>query len=332
MYRKLIKSVAVILVIASVMGMTTFADTVTDLQKQKNAKQNEIDNTEDELAYVMLQMDELEYAMAEKNDEIEAVNKQLEEAQQKFDEQYEDMKLRIKYMYEDQTTSMSDVLLSSANMSEVLNKAEYVQQVYSYDRNKLDEMSATAKTINDLKTGLEADMQELTAMDEEFHTKQAALYTSLEELKKEQSDINSKLTAAQQRAARALSSSTYGSYATSARNDSSIASGVLSLAYQLLGTPYASGGSSPSGFDCSGFTAYLFRQYGISLSRTSSGQAYGGSAVSMSDIQPGDVVCYPGHVGIYIGNGQIIHASVPGDVVKIASMNIMTITAVRRYW
>lgn len=332
MYRKLIKSVAVVLIIASVMGMTTFADTVTDLQKQKNEKQAEIDNTEDELAYVMLQMDELEYAMAEKNDEIEAVNKQLEEAQQKFDAQYEDMKLRIKYMYEDQTTSMSDVLLSSANMSEVLNKAEYVQQVYSYDRSKLDEMSATAKTINDLKTGLEEDMQELTAMDEEFHTKQAALYTSLEELKKEQSDINTKLTAAQQRAARALSSSYYGSYATSARNDSTIASGVLSLAYQLLGTPYASGGSSPAGFDCSGFTSYLFRQYGISLSRTSSGQAYGGSAVSMSDIQPGDVVCYPGHVGIYIGDGQIIHASVPGDVVKIASMNIMTITAIRRYW
>ena len=61
---------------------------------------------------------------------------------------------------------------------------------------------------------------------------------------------------------------------TPAKGDSSVASGVVSLAYSLLGVPYVSGGSSPSGFDCSGFTSYLFRQYGISISRSSSAQAY----------------------------------------------------------
>ena len=156
-------------------------------------------------------------------------------------------------------------------------------------------------------------------------------YALVSELKKERDDIATKLTTAQQRSARALGSY-YMSYATTANNDSEVANGIINLAYSFLGTPYASGGSSPSGFDCSGFTSYLFRQYGINLSRSSSAQAYGGQAVSLSDIQPGDVVCYPGHVGLYIGGGQIIHASVPGDVVKIASMNIMTITAVRRYW
>ena len=81
---------------------------------------------------------------------------------------------------------------------------------------------------------------------------------------------------------------------TPAKGDSSVASGVVSLAYSLLGVPYVSGGSSPSGFDCSGFT-YLFRQYGISISRSSSAQAYGGTAVNgLANAQPGDVICYPG--------------------------------------
>ena len=206
MYRKVIKAVSVILSVTMLMGITVFADTITDLQNQKNQKEKEIDNIEDELAYVMLQMDELEISMAEKNDEIQTATEQLKKVQVKLDAQYADMKLRIKYMYEDQTTSLSEVLLSSANMSEVLNKAEYVQQVYSYDRSKLDEISATAKEASDIKTKLENDMKELEDMDAELHDKQASLYTTIEDLKKERDDIATKLTTAQQRSARALGS------------------------------------------------------------------------------------------------------------------------------
>ncbi|MBE6077355.1 MAG: CHAP domain-containing protein [Clostridium lundense] len=97
---------------------------------------------------------------------------------------------------------------------------------------------------------------------------------------------------------------------------------VTSYARQYLGTPYVWGGTSPSGFDCSGFVQYVYRNAaGISLPRDTYGQIGAGSRVSQNQLQPGDLV-FPdaGHVGIYIGGGQMIHASKPGDVVKISSV------------
>ncbi|HGG0417056.1 TPA: SH3 domain-containing protein [Clostridium sporogenes] len=97
---------------------------------------------------------------------------------------------------------------------------------------------------------------------------------------------------------------------------------VISYARQYLGTPYVWGGTSPNGFDCSGFVQYVYRNAaGISLPRDTYGQVGAGSRVSQNQLQPGDLV-FPdaGHVGIYIGGGQMIHASKPGDVVKISSV------------
>lgn len=83
---------------------------------------------------------------------------------------------------------------------------------------------------------------------------------------------------------------------------------VLEIARRYIGTPYVSGGAAPGGFDCSGFTQYVFAQVGISLPRTSGDQRYAGTVVSAADARPGDLVWSPGHVGIYTGNGQHIAA------------------------
>lgn len=92
---------------------------------------------------------------------------------------------------------------------------------------------------------------------------------------------------------------------------------VVSYAMQFQGVPYVYGGSSPAGFDCSGFTQYVFAHFGISLSHQSEAQR--GAGTRVSNPQPGDLMWKPGHVGIYVGNGMMIHAPKPGDVVKIVS-------------
>lgn len=87
---------------------------------------------------------------------------------------------------------------------------------------------------------------------------------------------------------------------------------VVSIARRYIGVPYVSGGSTPAGFDCSGFTQYVFAQVGISLPRTSSAQRYAGRVVSAAEARPGDLIWGPGHVGIYTGNGNHIAARSPG--------------------
>ncbi|PUB27755.1 cell wall-associated NlpC family hydrolase [Promicromonospora sp. AC04] len=97
--------------------------------------------------------------------------------------------------------------------------------------------------------------------------------------------------------------------------DSAIGNSVISIASRYIGVPYVSGGSSPSGFDCSGFTAYVYGQLGISLPHSSSAQPGYGTIVPASEAQPGDLMWTPGHVSIYAGGNTMIDASKPGTVV-----------------
>ncbi|MGN1386224.1 MAG: NlpC/P60 family protein [Bacillus sp. (in: firmicutes)] len=129
------------------------------------------------------------------------------------------------------------------------------------------------------------------------------------------------------------STETSKSESSSSSSISASASAIIAEAKKYLGTPYVWGGTTPSGFDCSGFTSYVYKKAGISLPRTSRAQQNYGTQVSLSNVQPGDLV-FMGkpayHVGIYIGGGQYIHAPQTGDVVKISTFKASSFSSATR--
>ena len=131
--------------------------------------------------------------------------------------------------------------------------------------------------------------------------------------------------------------STGNSSNTSKPGNASAGQKIANKGCEYIGNPYVYGGNSlTNGIDCSGFVQQIHAKFGISTPRNSTSLRYGGKAVAVSDMMPGDVVCYEGHVAIYIGGGQIVHASnskpYPAGGIKTFNAYYRTIVAVRRYW
>lgn len=354
---------ALAVALASSMAVTpVFAAPDTDeLESSKAAAQSEADSLQEQLTELLNKAGELEEEMITTGEKIIEAQADLEEAQQKADEQYASMKVRIQYMYENGQDTAIETLLSATDFSDFVNKAEYISNVHTYDRQQLQALEDTEKEIQDLKTTLEEEQKKQESMQEEYEAQEAELNATLEEKKAEIADYDQQIQAAAEAAAAEAAQreaesqsaessggstsngsgsgnsssgggsssgtvsgggSTGGSGSSSggaSSGNTSTAQAIVNAAYSQLGVPYVLGGSTPGvQFDCSGLVQYCHAVAGISLPRTS--QAQGGCGVAVSNPQPGDIVCYGTHVGIYIGNGQMIHAPKPGDVVKIASV------------
>ena len=359
------------------------APAVDDLKKEKESAQGEVNSLKAELEKIIGKIDKLERKLIKTGEEIETVTVELGDAKELEKKQYEDMKLRIKYMYEQGDANAIEAIINAKDFTDFMNKAEYIQKVHSYDREKLAEYIATKEKVSNLKTKLENDQKELKGMQTEYEKQEDDLCVMIETKREEVADLDIQLQEAVAAAARKAeeeerarqeaeakaaaekegtnqnNSGTFkdddGNTGTTSQgsdkkddvNDggkekeetpsesaggASAASAIVSAAYGQIGVPYVSGGSSSSGFDCSGLVMYCHRAAGISLPHSSGSQGSGGKSVSSP--QPGDVVCYAGHVGIYIGGGNMIHAPKPGDSVKIAKVSAVRGGAAwyRRYW
>lgn len=317
------------------------APSTESIEQEKAAAQSEAASLKSQLTEVVTQINQIEEDLTEKGEQIIQTTADLAEAEETEKQQYEDMKLRIKYMYEQGNGSAVEALVTSEDFSDLVNKAEYVQNVHDYDREKLAEYVATKEQVAELKTSLEEEQKDLEEKEAQFTEKQESLNTMISSKEAEIADLDAELQEIAAEAARQQEEERRAQEAANNRNNSSNNNGgnssggnkgnggnssgssssyvpgdAVSRAQSALGKPYVWGAVGPNAFDCSGLVGFcLTGKY----KRTYTSSSFAGLP-EVSDPRPGDVCYRPGHVGIYVGNGQMIHAPHTGSVVKYASV------------
>lgn len=351
---------------------------INGLKDQQQITADDIKNKSAKLDEILAAQKKLQTDITSKQAEIEQNQKDLAAAQEKQQEQYDAMKKRIQFMYENSAEdNIWTAIIESNGITDMLNRIEYVSDVYDSDRALMDSYQAAVEQVKEIGTKLDKDMNELTAMQDDYEKQQADVEAAIVALENQKEQYASQIAQAQQQAenyqniitaqgkiiqeqeaaaqaaaARANSSSSSSSYdGGGAGKGGSIAgdyaagggknpgastgvsgSSVVSYAMQFVGNPYVWGGNSlTNGVDCSGFVHEVYAHFGISTPRYSQAFKSVGQAVSFDNIQPGDVVVYPGHVAIYAGGGVIVEAqSTKAGITANRSVQCHTILAIRR--
>lgn len=354
---------------------------INGLKDQQQITADDIKNKSAKLDEILAAQKKLQTDITSKQAEIEQNQKDLAAAQEKQQEQYDAMKKRIQFMYENSVEdNIWTAIIESNGITDMLNRIEYVSDVYDSDRALMDSYQAAVEQVKEIGTKLDKDMNELTAMQDDYEKQQADVEAAIVALENQKEQYASQIAQAQQQAdnyqniitaqgkiiqeqeaaaaaaaaaaARANSSSSSPSYdGGGAGKGGSIASdyaagggknpgastgvsgsSVVSYAMQFVGNPYVWGGNSlTNGVDCSGFVHEVYAHFGISTPRYSQAFKSVGQAVSFDNIQPGDVVVYPGHVAIYAGGGVIVEAqSTKAGITANRSVQCHTILAIRR--
>lgn len=380
-------------------------DKISDAQSAQEGVEEEIADLDAEMVAILTDISLIEDAIEDKEEEIAATQVEYDAAVAEKDKQYESMKIRIQFMYEKGEISYLQMFFGSESMGDMVNKANYVEELYKYDRRLLAEYEETVQRVAALQDRLEEDKSELETSKTELEEGQAYMEEVLDQKKEEYENYNLMLAKAKQEAAsykarikqetaqirkleeeerkrreeeerrrkeeeerkrkeeeerqrreqeamqaqnqdrdsdsddddddRDSDSSESSEKKEESKPASSGGGGkgqqIADFACQFIGNPYVAGGTSlTNGADCSGFVMSVFKEYGISLPRSSYAQSTVGKGVSYSEAKPGDVIYYGGHVGIYIGNGQIVHASTERTGIKITSATYRNIVTVRR--
>ncbi len=364
-------------------GDSVYATSIADMQKQQRELQTEVDELQSKLVDLLTEIDSLEAEISDNEDSILETKEELKEAKKAEKKQYKDMKLRIRYFYENgEKQDIFTLLLSSGSFTDFINRMSYVNSVYEYDKDRLAAYKATKEEIKAMEADLEVQQKKLEGQKASLKTKKSDLDSLISSKQGQVADLGNRIQKAKEEAARKAAeeaarrareqaeanarrareqaererraaeaaaqqnSSTGGGGGNSGSSTPNTGGGdpepvtdvsggsVVAYAKQFVGNPYKWGGDSlTSGCDCSGFVVQVYKHFGINLSgsRQSALLRSVGRAVSYDSIQPGDIVCYSGHVAIYAGGGVIVEAqSTRAGITCSRSVTCKEILAIRR--
>ena len=372
---------------------------------------------EEELVRLLALKDILESDMGELKTQIQRADRDYRQAEEKRQRQYDILKKRIQFLYEEGDITYLDILLKAKNIGDVVSQTEYFRQLYEYDQEIIQRYEKLKQEAAGKKELLEEKQSQLEVMEEENESQQKELEGFIEARKTESSSFALELEEAQARAAQAAgevirkteeirilrarqeeerirqeqervrqeqesagqesgaagrepgatgreqggagrepggagrepggagqesgsagtaqdSAGTAGGRSVKSIGGTEFGRNVADYALQFVGNPYVYGGTSlTGGTDCSGYTQSVYRHFGVSIPRTSGEQAGFGREIPYEEMEPGDLVCYSGHVAMYIGGGRIVHASSRKEGIKVSNdPAYRTIVSIRRPW
>ena len=343
--RRIRKTLIPILLLVSVFATSVFAaPSQSQLEKQKKQAEKEMKSLQAELTQLMTEIDVTEQKLVATGEAVIDASERLEEAEVNEKKQHDDMMKRIVAMYESGNSSMLQMIIEAGSIAEMLQNMENVQAVHEYDRKALKEYIAVKEEIAQLKVSLEEEQASLVKLQANMTQKQKTLDKKIKDKKAEVGNIQEQINEAARRAAEEAEKQPIIGGGYKGTGDQSVGNAIVAAARTQLGVDYVWGGTKPNkGLDCSGLTQYCHKVVGISIPRVSSDQRRAGKeiwspdgktteAYGVSLAKPGDIICYSGHVAIYIGNSRVIHAPHTGDVVKEATVYLKDILSIRRYW
>ena len=358
---------------------------------------------EEELVRLLALKDILESDMEELKTQIQRADRDYRQAEEKRQRQYDILKKRIQFLYEEGDITYLDILLKAKNIGDVVSQTEYFRQLYEYDQEIIQRYEKLKQEAAGKKELLEEKQSQLEVMEEENESQQKELEGFIAARKTESSSFALELEAAQARAAQAAGevrrkteeirilrarqeedrirqekerirqeqesagrepgsagqesggagqaseaagrepggagresggAGTAGGRPVKSIGGTEFGRNVADYALQFVGNPYVYGGTSlTGGTDCSGYTQSVYRHFGVSIPRTSGEQAGFGREIPYEEMEPGDLVCYSGHVAMYIGGGRIVHASSRKEGIKVSNdPAYRTIVSIRRPW